>query len=320
MPEQSKRRQQTNVLPPGGRRKPFVQHMKQYWPLYLMVLPALLDVIIFSYVPMYGIQIAFRDYKFRDGIWGSDWVGLEHILRFVNSYNFWPLLRNTFLLALYSLLWSFPLPIILALMINEVRNKKFKRTVQMLSYAPYFVSTVAVVGLINLFFQRETGLVNILVTSLGGEDFNYIASPDAFRSLYIGSGIWQGTGWSTIIYLATLSGVDGEILEAATIDGASRFQKILHILIPCIMPTIIILLIMNAGSLLSVGFEKVYLMQNDLNRDVSDIIATYTYRQGILGGKYSYTTAIGFANSLVNAILLVIVNKIASRTSGTSLW
>ncbi len=307
----------------AGRRSAgavFLHYMRRYWPFYVMVLPALIDVILFRYLPMYGVQIAFRDFRIRKGIWGSDWVGLKHFVHFATSSSFWPLVRNTFLLAFYSLLWGFPIPIILSLMMNELRGRTFKRTVQMLTYAPYFLSSVAVVGLINLFFQRETGLVNVLAVRLGGVDHNYIADPTWFRTLYIGSGIWQSAGWGTIIYMAALSSVDGEMVEAAVIDGANRFQKIWYIDLPSILPTIIILLIMNTGSLLSVGFEKIFLMQNKLNMDVADVISTYTYRVGIHDGQFSYTTAIGLANSAVNALILVIVNFAAGRMGETSLW
>ena len=298
----------------------FLRYMKQYWPFYLMILPALLDTVVFRYFPMYGVQIAFRDYRVRRGIWGSEWVGLKHFVNFATSSSFWLLIRNTFLLALYSLLWGFPIPIILSLMINEVRSKPFKRSVQMLTYAPHFLSSVAVVGLVNLFFQREIGLVNVLLMNMGGIDHNYIADPAWFRTLYIGSGIWQNMGWGTIIYMAALSSVDSEIIEAAVIDGANRFQKIWYVDIPSILPTVIILLIMNTGSLLSVGFEKVFLMQNKLNMDVSDVISTYTYRVGIHDGQFSYTTAIGIANSVVNALVLVLVNFVAKHVGETSLW
>ena len=298
----------------------FLHYMRQYWPFYVMILPALIDVILFRYFPMYGVQIAFRDFRIRKGIWGSDWVGLKHFVHFATSSGFWPLVRNTFLLAFYSLLWGFPIPILLSLMLNELRGRTFKRTVQMLTYAPYFLSSVAVVGLVNLFFQRETGLVNVLAVRLGGADHNYIADPMWFRTLYVGSGIWQSAGWGTIIYMAALSSVDGEMVEAAVIDGANRFQKIWYIDLPSILPTIIILLIMNTGSLLSVGFEKIFLMQNKLNMDVADVISTYTYRVGIHDGQFSYTTAIGLANSAVNALILVIVNFAAGRMGETSLW
>lgn len=304
----------------GARRRKWWHYLKQFWPFYIMLLPALVDTILFRYWPMYGVQIAFRDFSIRRGFFGSEWMGLEHFIRFVTSNNFVPLLRNTFLLALYSLFWGFPIPIVLALMMNEVGNAAFKRTVQMLTYAPYFLSSVAVVGLVNLFFQRETGLVNILAVNLGLSDHNYLADPTWFRTLYVGSGVWQGAGWGTIIYMAALSSVDGEVVEAAIVDGANRMQKILYIHIPTILPTIVILLIMNTGSLLSVGYEKVLLMQNSLNMEVSDVISTYVYRLGIRNAQFSYTTAIGLANSLVNALILVIVNFVAGRLGETSLW
>jgi putative aldouronate transport system permease protein len=296
------------------------KYLHEYWPFYVFAAPALLSVIIFSYVPMYGIQIAFKNYSPRLGIWGSEWVGLRHIIRFLTTPNALQLIRNTFLISFYSLIFGFPVPILLALMINEVNSSKYKRTVQMISYAPYFISTVAVIGIINLFFKRETGIVNLILIKLGQTGHNFIADPAWFRPLYIGSGIWQGAGWGTIIYLAILSQVDSEMVEAATIDGATRLQKIWHLFIPALLPIITIQLIMSAGGILSVGFEKAYLLQNSLNTDTSDVISTYVYRFGIMGGQFSFTTAIGFFNSMVNAVLLVIVNTIAKRLDATSLW
>jgi len=300
--------------------KQWKRHLRQFWPLYLFLLPALLDVIIFRYVPMYGLQIAFRNFKIRKGFWGSDWVGLEHFINFVNAPNFWQLLRNTLSLSVKSLLWGFPVPVILALMLNEIRSSKVKRIVQTITYAPHFLSLVAMVGLINLLLARETGLINHLLEALGFERKNFLIMANAYQPIYILSGIWQGAGWGSIIYLAALSSVSPDMIEAAQIDGANRFQKIWYIDIPTILPTIVIMLIMNSGSLLSVGYEKVLLLQNDMIRDVSEVISTYNYRMGILQGKYSYTTAIGLFNSLVNGIILLSVNKISKIVTETSLW
>ena len=302
-----------------GRLRRIQRRLTNDWQLYLLVLPALVYVFLFHYMPMYGVQIAFKDYSTRMGIWASPWAGLKHFERFLTYPNCWKIIRNTLSITLYSLA-TFPLPILVALLFNELDNQRFKRTVQMLTYAPYFLSSVAVVGLVNLFFQRETGLVNILAVNLGLSDHNYLADPTWFRTLYVGSGVWQGAGWGTIIYMAALSSVDGEVVEAAIVDGANRMQKILYIHIPTILPTIVILLIMNTGSLLSVGYEKVLLMQNSLNMEVSDVISTYVYRLGIRNAQFSYTTAIGLANSLVNALILVIVNFVAGRLGETSLW
>ncbi len=298
----------------------WIKHLKQFWPLYLFLLPALLDVIIFRYAPMYGLQIAFRDFKIRKGFWGSEWVGLEHFSKFVNAPNFWQLLRNTLSLSVKSLLWGFPVPVLLALMLNEIRSTKVKRVVQTITYAPHFLSMVAMVGLINLLLARETGLINNLLVSLGMERKNFLIMPSAYQPIYILSGIWQEAGWGSIIYLAALTSVDQEMMEAAQIDGANRFQKIWYIDIPSILPTIVIMLIMRSGSLLNVGYEKVLLLQNDMIRDVSEIISTYNYRMGILQGKYSYTTAIGLFNSIINGIILLSVNKISKVVTETSLW
>lgn len=302
------------------RRKSRLRYIRENYPLYLMILPAIVFVFIFAYVPMYGIQIAFRDFKVRDGYWGSEWVGLEHIIRFVTSSNFWQLIRNTIGISLYSLAVGFPVPIILSVMLNELRSNRLRRTAQMIFYAPHFLSSVAVCGIVVLFTQRETGIINLLIMMLGGEGVEFLAKPEWFKTIYVISGIWQDMGWGTIIYMAALSGVDPGIVEAATIDGANRLQKIWYIDIQTIKPTIVILLIMNCGSMLSVGSEKILLLQNTLNMSASDVISTYVYRLGIEGGQFSYTTAVGLFNTVVNLIILLIVNKTADRVSGSSLF
>ena len=305
---------------PVRKKNSFLKYMSNYYQIYLLMLPAIVFIAIFCYYPMYGAQIAFRDYKFKLGFWGSEWVGLKHFVRYVTSANFWPLFRNTLLLSLYSLVAGFPAPIILAFLLNEMRSQKFKRVVQMLTYIPHFMSTVAICGLILLFVKRDTGIINQIIVMLGGEAQDFITDPGAFRTIYVLSGVWAGAGWGSIIYLAALSGVDSQIIEAARIDGANRLQKIIYIDFPSILPTIIILLVLNCGSLLSVGFEKVLLLQNQLNMETSDVISTYVYRIGILDAQYSYTTAIGLFNSVVNIIVLAIVNTIAGKLSDTSLW
>ena len=302
------------------RRKSRLRYIRENYPLYLMILPAIVFVFVFAYVPMYGIQIAFRDFKVRDGYWGSEWVGLEHIIRFVTSSNFWQLIRNTIGISLYSLAVGFPVPIILSVMLNELRSNRLRRTAQMIFYAPHFLSSVAVCGIVVLFTQRETGIINLLIMMLGGEGVEFLAKPEWFKTIYVISGIWQDMGWGTIIYMAALSGVDPGIVEAATIDGANRLQKIWYIDIQTIKPTIVILLIMNCGSMLSVGSEKILLLQNTLNMSASDVISTYLYRLGIEGGQFSYTTAVGLFNTVVNLIILLIVNKTADRVSGSSLF
>lgn len=296
------------------------RYWKEYWQIYVLMIPAILAVGLFCYYPMYGAQIAFRDFRFKRGIWGSDWVGLEHFFRWVSAVNFWPLMRNTFLISLYSLIAGFPAPIILAFMLNELRSKTFKRAVQMLTYIPHFMSTVCVVGIILMLLRPDFGVINQVIVALGGESINFIADPAYFRTIYVVSGIWQGVGWGTIIYLAALSSVDPQIIEASIIDGANRLQKIAYIDFPSILPTIIILLILRCGSLLSVGYEKIYLLQNNLNMDTADVISTYVYRIGILDAQYSYTTAIGLFNSLINVLLLTLVNTFVKRMKGTSIW
>ena len=270
----------------------FKKYLRDYWQLYVLVLPAVVFIAIFCYQPMYGAQIAFRNYNARAGIWGSEWVGLEHFKRFLTSSNFWPLLRNTLAISIYSLVAGFPAPIIFAFMLNELRSNKLRKTIQMISYAPYFISSVAVCGLIILFLQRESGLFNVIRMAFGAEGIDFLSKPEYFRTIYVVSGIWQGLGWGTIIYLAALSGVDPQIVEASIIDGASRLQKIWYIDLPSILPTIIILLILNCGSILSVGGDKILLLQNALNMETSDVIATYVYRLGIQNAQFSYTTAI----------------------------
>lgn len=303
-----------------NRMSRFRVHMKQFWPLYVFILPAFLDVLIFKYIPMEGLQIAFRDYKVKMGIWGSPWVRMKHINRFITSPNFFQLLRNTFLISFYSLIFGFPIPILLALVINEIKNEKYKRFVQTVTYAPHFLSTVALVGLMNLFLARENGIFNVVREALGMEKLNFMAMSSMYRTIYVGSEIWQQTGWNSIIYIAALTSIDVEMLEAAKIDGANRLQKIWYIDLPSILPTVVVMLILRCGSLLSVGYEKVLLMQNDLIKDVSEVIATYNYRIGILKGQFSYTTAIGLFNSVVNCAILLLVNMLSRKVNETSLW
>jgi len=297
-----------------------LRYMRRYYQLYLLILPALASVIIFNYWPLYGIQIAFKDFRPGLGFTGSEWVGFEHFLRFFKIPTFYTLIKNTVGISLYGLIAGFPIPIFLAFMINEVRSRKFKKTVQMITYAPYFLSTIVVCGMLLLFLKKDTGVINAIVALFGGERQDFILKPQYFWSIYVWSGIWQGAGWGTIIYLAALSSVSQETVEAAIIDGCNRFQKIIHVDWPAIVPTIIILLILSFGSLVGVGYEKVLLLQTSLNMDAADVLSTYTYRQGILGGQYDYTTAIGLLNSIVNAILLVAVNTLARKTGETSLF
>ncbi len=291
---------------------------KENWTLYLLVLPAFIYLFLFNYMPMYGVQIAFRNFRPKQGITGSKWVGLKHFIKFFNYPGFWMLLGNTLTISLWSML-SFPMSVLLALMINEVQNAKFKRTVQMVTYMPHFISTVVVVALVRLMFARATGVVNTVITGLGGERIDFLQMPKYFIWLFVGSGIWQNLGWNAIIFLSALSAVSPEHVEAARIDGANRLQINWHVYIPTILPTIIIMLIMRCGSVLSVGYEKIFLMQNPLNLDVSQVISTYVYDLGIVNGQYSYSSAIGLFNNIVNIILLLTVNKIAKKVSSISI-
>ncbi|PGZ00720.1 sugar ABC transporter permease [Bacillus cereus] len=284
-----------------------------------MISPVIAYFIVFHYIPMYGVQIAFKDFIATLGIWDSPWVGMKHFERFFNSYYFWRLIKNTLIIGIYTLAVAFPIPIIIALMLNEVRNSKFKKFVQTIIYAPHFLSTVVVVGMLILFLKPD-GLINQIIILVGGKPIAFMSEPSWFKTLYVFSDVWQTMGWSSIIYLSALTAVDYSLHESAMIDGASRLQRIWHINIPTIMPTIIILFILNAGSVMSVGFEKVFLMQNTLNMSTSDVISTFVYRSGIEQAEYSFSAAIGLFNSIINFIMLVMVNFFAKKVNQTSLW
>ena len=289
------------------------------WQLYVCLLPAFLYLIVMNYAPMYGVQIAFRNYVAKKGIWGSEWVGLRHFNTFVHSVQFPVLIRNTLLLSLYSLLIGFPINILLALMLHEVKCVPFKKLVQNATYIPHFISIVVLVAMISNFTSPSIGFINKFIVALGGSPIDFMGDSKWFRTVYIASDIWQNSGWNSIIYIAALSGIDPQLYEAASIDGANRFQRILHINIPGILPTIVMLLILNCGSILSVGYEKAFLMQNTLNSDVSEIISTYVYKIGLQGSKYSYSAAIGLFNSVINFGILLSVNAISKRLSNITL-
>lgn len=295
------------------------KELSRNYQLYLMILPAIIIVFIFNYIPMYGVQLAFKDYVVSKGIWGSEWVGLKHIKRFINSPYSWKLMWNTLSLNLYGFL-GFPVPIIIALILNEITSKYYKRTIQTIICAPNFISTVVMVGIIFLFTNESKGAINNILEILGFKRIAFMAEEKWFRTVYVVSGIWQGAGWSSILYVSALSGVDQGIHEAAIIDGANRLQRIWHVDLASIKPTIVITMLMSLGSMLGVGFEKVYMMQLPLNLDVSEVIATYTYKIAFEGGSFSYSTAIGLFLNIVNLILLTLFNYIAKRTTDTSLW
>ena len=281
------------------------------WQMYALLLIPVVLTIVYKYIPMYGIQIAFRDFTPSKGFTGSTWVGLKWFKRFFSAPTCSRMIRNTVLISLYSLLWSFPIPIILSLIINQLRFQRYKRVVQTVLYAPHFISVMIVCGMIRIFLSPSGGLLNLIL----GTSTDFLTEASAFRTIYIASGIWQDAGWGCIIYLATLANVDPGLYEAAKMDGASVFQRILHIDIPALLPMAVLNLIMAAGGLMNVGFEKVWLLQTELNKATSDVIAVYVYQQGIENAKYSYSTAVGLFNTAVNIILLVIVNKIASKLS-----
>ena len=298
----------TALARPG---KTLGQRIMDNWQLYLLLLVPIILTFVYKYIPMYGIQIAFRDFKASQGYMGSEWVGLYWFQRFFSAPTFSRMIVNTVLISLYSLLWSFPVPIILSLMINQLRSARFKRVVQTVLYAPHFISVMVICGMIRIFLSPSGGLINLIL----GTSVDFLTQSSAFRTIYVASGIWQDAGWGCIIYLATLANVDPVLYEAAKVDGASVFQRIRNIDLPALLPMAILNLIMAAGNLMNVGFEKVWLLQTDLNKATSDVIAVYVYEQGIQNAKYSYSTAVGLFNTVVNIALLLIVNKIASKAS-----
>lgn len=294
--------------------------MKNHWQLLLMFSLPLLWYIIFCYVPMYGIQIAFKDYIPNLGFEGSKFAGLKHFERFFSSYYCWDIIWNTLSISIYSLLIGFPAPIILALMVNEIRGKRMKKALQNITYVPHFLSIVVVCGMLSLFLSPIYGVVNQFLSLFGIAPIAFMESAAWFKPVYVLSDVWQQSGWNSIIYIAALAGIDGVLYEAATIDGASRWQRILHVSIPGIIPTMATLLIMRVGQIMSIGFEKALLLQNDLNTQSSEIISTLVYKNGILGGDFSYSTAVGLMNSVINLILILLANKASKKLFDTTLW
>jgi putative aldouronate transport system permease protein len=295
------------------------KNYKRFKWVYFMAIPVFLYYLIFKYIPMFGVIIAFQDFRPAKGFFESDWVGLGQFIRFFNSPFAYRVIRNTFLLNLNSLIFGFPAPIILALLLNEVSHMKYRKTIQTLSYLPHFVSLVVVCGIIKE-FSISSGLFNDILSFFGREREYLLANVDLFRTIYVGSGIWQGIGWGSIIYLATLSGADPNLYEAAVIDGANRFRQVIHITIPTIVPVIVIQLILRIGSMMSAGFEKVILLYSPLIYEKSDIISSYVYRIGLQEMQYSLSSAVGLFNSVVNLSLLVFANWFAKKVSEESLW
>lgn len=297
-----------------------LKQMARCWQLYVLVLPAVLCIIIFSYAPMYGVQIAFKDYKVNMGIMGSPWAGMKYFKQFINLPNFDTLMINTIKISIYSLLWGFPAPVLLALMLNQVKYKKYKSFVQTVTYAPYFISTVVLVSMLSIFLTPSSGFINKMIEGMGGKAIAFMGEPRWFRTVYVASGVWQGAGWGAIVYLAALGGVDPSLYEAAMVDGATKLRRVWHIDLPCILPTIVIMFILNMGSLLNVGYEKSYLMQNSLNITVSEIISTYTYKIGLLNGKFAFSSAVGLFNAVINFVLVIFSNYICKKLTDSSLF
>ena len=296
------------------------EDIQKRWQLYLMLLLPLAYIIVFSYVPMGGILIAFEDYSFRKGILGSDWVGLKYFEQFFSNPDMMKLLKNTLVISFYSLLISFPAPIVLALALHIIGGKRFKKFMQSLTYAPYFISTVVMVGIILQCFHLNIGIVNNLLALVGLDRVDFMGRASYFRHIYVWSGVWQTTGYAAVIYIAALGNVDQSLVEASLIDGANRLQRIKIVELPALKPIITIQLIMAIGSIMGVGFEKVFLMQSPLNLSVSEIISTYVYKRGLKDMQYSFATAVGLFNSVVNFILLFLANKISQKFGETSLW
>ena len=301
------------------KRKKRIKH----WQLYLFLVIPIVLVFIFNYIPMAGIQLAFKKYNMNLGIMGSPWIGFDNFKKFFRNYQFWRLLKNTLTLSLYGMLAGFPIPIMLALLLNSMNNLKYKKFIQTVTYMPHFISTVVMVGLIIQVFNPRIGLYGIIYSAVTGNNApDILGSASAFPHIYVLSGVWQSMGWNSIIYMAALAGVDAELHEAAQMDGASKFQRILHIDLPSILPTAIMLLILNAGSIMNIGFEKAFLMQNNLNLRSSEVISTYVYKMDLESatGDYGYATAIGLFNSVINLILIVSVNAVSKKVTEQSLW
>lgn len=303
-------------------KKPVWKKLLASWQLYVFLLPAMLYFVVFRYVPMAGVQIAFKEYVAPLGIWGSPWVGFEHFQRFFSTTDFWMILKNTIVLNVYNLIVGFPIPIILALMLNQTRNLKFKKVVQTTIYAPHFISVVVIAGMIKIFLSPSTGIINMFIQAIGMDPVFFMAQPEYFKTIYVISDVWQNAGYSTIVYMAALAAVGPELHESALVDGATTFQRIRYIDFPSILPTAITLLILNAGRMLTIGFEKIYLLQNELNRSSSEVISTYVYKVGfgaVTGlPDFSYAAAVGLFESIVSLIILLVVNKLAAKYSETS--
>ncbi len=290
------------------------------WQLLLLCALPVLYFVIFHYIPMYGVQIAFKDFRAVDGIWGSAWCGFDHFKRFFSSSQFWPLIKNTLGLSFLQILLGFPVPILFAIMLNQMKNEKYRKFVQSVAYCPHFISVVVLTGMLYIFLSPRNGILNNIIQFFGGDPIFFLGEAKYFKMTFVLSGIWQNAGWSAIIYIAALAGISPDLYEAAQVDGANKWQRIWYIDIPGILPTIIMMLILEVGKVMNLGFQKAYLMQNAQNLAASEIISTYIYKVGLIDAQYSYSTAINLFNNLVNIILLVTVNWIAKKTTENSLW
>ncbi|WP_246079172.1 ABC transporter permease [Paenibacillus piri] len=308
--------------PKSGIWARFGKNIVERWQLYLLILLPIIYLAVFKYVPMYGALIAFKNYVPTKGVWGSDWVGFKYFIRFFNSYEFVRIMKNTLVVSFYSLLAGFPFPIVLALCLNYVKSKFFQKSVQMITYAPHFISVVVMIGIVVQFLDPRIGLVNLILKAFGFSPVNFMGEPGWFSHIFVWSGIWQNVGFSCIIYLAALAAIDPSLHEAAVMDGASKVRRMWHVDLPGIMPVAVIMLIMNTGHVLDIGFEKILLMQNPLNTSASEVIDTYVYKVGLASTaiNYSYSTAIGLFKSVINLILLIVVNRAAKKLGQTSLW
>lgn len=303
-----------------SRRYAWKKALGRDWQLLVLCLLPVMYYIVFHYLPMYGVQIAFKNYIAAKGITGSPWVGFDHFKRFFKSYQFWPLIKNTLTLSVSQLIFGFPVPIILAIMLNQMRHQRFKKFVQTVTYCPHFISIIVMTGMLYIFLSPRNGLVNLAVKAFGHDAVFFLGDPKWFRPIFILSGIWQNAGWSAIIYIAALAAISPDLYEAAQIDGANKFQIVRHIDIPGILPTAVMMFILEIGKIMNIGFQKAYLMQNGLNISTSEIIPTYIYKIGLINAQFSYSAAISLFNNIINIILLVSVNRIAQRTSENSLW
>ena len=297
----------------------FIQGIKSSRALYLLLLPSFIIFLLFTYYPMYGVIIAFKDFSPAQGILGSPWVGFKNFIQYFNSYQFWPTIRNTIVISLYTIVVTFPLPVFLALMCNQIRARRFKKFFQVSTYLPHFISTVVMCGMIILFLSPSTGIIAKLAELFGFTLPNLMGSAPAFPSIYVWTEAWQHVGWDSILYIATLSAIDPTLYEAATMDGASKWKRMIHIDVPALLPTATIMFILRMGSVMSVGFEKIYLLQNTLNSSTSEIISTYVYKMGLVSNQYSLSSAIGLFNNVINLVLLLLVNYTSKKLSDTSL-